>query len=168
MSSPELPLLNTSLLPCSKPTFKILQNLAPSYLCHIYTRSRTLRSSSAIQLFAPSANLTTMGSRAFSQSAPRLWNSLPPDLYTSDTVSNFNPAWKCTYSEWHTLSHTNYIITFLSKCAKLQNFHINITWFTLFDILLLCYICHVKCPLNKVHYYYHYHYYYQSIINTSN
>lgn len=30
---------------------------------------------------------------------------------TSDTASNFNPAWKRTYSEWHTLSHTNYIIT---------------------------------------------------------
>ena len=69
-----------------------LHNLAPSYLAeliHIHTPSRTLRSSSTIQLFTPSANLTTMGSRAFSQSAPSLWNSLPPDIRTSDTVSTF-------------------------------------------------------------------------------
>ena len=78
-------------------TFKILHNLAPSYLSeliHIYTPSRTLRSSSTNQLFAPSANLTTMGSRAFSRSAPRLWNSLPPDIRTSDSVSTFKSRLK--------------------------------------------------------------------------
>ncbi|CAK6974641.1 uncharacterized protein LOC117442044 isoform X1 [Scomber scombrus] len=78
-------------------TCKILHNLAPSYLSeliHIYTPSRTLRSSSANQLFAPSANLTTMGSRAFSRSAPCLWNSLPPDICTSDSVSTFKSRLK--------------------------------------------------------------------------
>ena len=79
------------------PTFKILHNLAPSYLselCHIYTRSRTLRSSSAIQLFALYASLTTMGSIAFSQSASPLWNFLPPDICNSNTVSNFKSRLK--------------------------------------------------------------------------
>ena len=44
-------------------TFKILHNLAPSYLdelIYIHTPSRTLRSSSTIQLFTPSTNQTTM------------------------------------------------------------------------------------------------------------
>uniref|UniRef100_A0A671V9K1 Reverse transcriptase domain-containing protein n=1 Tax=Sparus aurata TaxID=8175 RepID=A0A671V9K1_SPAAU len=78
-------------------TFKILHNLAPSYLAeliHAHTPSRTLRSSSTIQLFTPSANLTTMGSRAFSRSAPSLWNSLPLDIRTSDTVSTFKSRLK--------------------------------------------------------------------------
>ena len=78
-------------------TFKILHNLAPSYLAeliHTHTPSRTLRSSSTIQLFTPSANLTTMGSRAFSRSAPSLWNSLPLPIRTSDTVSTFKSRLK--------------------------------------------------------------------------
>ena len=109
VSSPELPLLNTSLQPYSNSTgslsnpalisrfillltFKILHNLAPPYLAeliHTHTPSCTLWSSSTIQLFTTSANLITMGSWAFSRSAPSLWNSLPTDIRTSDTVSTF-------------------------------------------------------------------------------
>ena len=78
-------------------TFKILHNLAPSYLpqlIHVHTPFRLLRSSSTIQLFIPSANLTTMGSRALSRSAPSLWISLPQDICTSDTVSTFKSRLK--------------------------------------------------------------------------
>ena len=61
-------------------TFKALDNLALSYLSELlqpYTPSPTLRSSSSPLLSTPSACLSTMGLRAFSRSAPRLWNSLP-------------------------------------------------------------------------------------------
>lgn len=58
-------------------------------LIHIHTLYHTLQSSSTIQLFAPSANLITMGSRAFSRSAPSLCDSLPLDIHTFDTVSTF-------------------------------------------------------------------------------
>ena len=78
-------------------TLKILHNLAPSYLTeliHSHTPSCTLWSSPTIQLFVPSVNLTTMGSRALSWSAPSLWNSLPPDICTSDTVSTFKSRLK--------------------------------------------------------------------------
>ncbi|KAK3509535.1 hypothetical protein QTP70_001183 [Hemibagrus guttatus] len=40
-------------------------------------------SSFANQLTTPSARLSTMGLRAFSRSAPRLWNSLPADIRNS-------------------------------------------------------------------------------------
>uniref|UniRef100_A0A3P9J104 Reverse transcriptase domain-containing protein n=1 Tax=Oryzias latipes TaxID=8090 RepID=A0A3P9J104_ORYLA len=64
-------------------TFKALHNLAPPYisdLLHISIPSRSLRSTSSLQLHVPPARLATMGGRAFSRSAPQLWNSLPPDL----------------------------------------------------------------------------------------
>ena len=77
----------------SRSDFKILLlifMIVSSELCHIYTPSRILRSSSAIQLFALSAILT----RAFSWSAFRLWSSLPPDIRTSDTVPTFRSRLK--------------------------------------------------------------------------
>ncbi|KAK0141394.1 hypothetical protein N1851_021597 [Merluccius polli] len=64
-------------------TFKAIHNLAPPYLSdllHTATSTHSLRSSSSIHLTVPSARLTTMGSRAFSRSAPKLWNSLPSDI----------------------------------------------------------------------------------------
>ena len=61
-------------------SFKALHNLAPPYLSELlqpYTPSPTLRSSSSSSLLStPSARLSTMWLRAFSRSAPRLWNSL--------------------------------------------------------------------------------------------
>uniref|UniRef100_A0A671XW58 Reverse transcriptase domain-containing protein n=1 Tax=Sparus aurata TaxID=8175 RepID=A0A671XW58_SPAAU len=60
-------------------TYKALHHLAPTYLCnllHEYSLSRTLRSTSAGLLTIPTPRLSTMGARAFSCSAPRLWNSL--------------------------------------------------------------------------------------------
>ena len=87
-------------------TLKILHNLGPSYfaeLIHIHPPSRTVRSSSTIQLFTPSASLTTMGSGAFSRSAPSLWNSLPPDIHTSDTVSTFKSRLK---THWYRVAYS--------------------------------------------------------------
>uniref|UniRef100_A0A3P9LRF3 Reverse transcriptase domain-containing protein n=1 Tax=Oryzias latipes TaxID=8090 RepID=A0A3P9LRF3_ORYLA len=78
-------------------TFKAFHNLAPPYfsdLLHISIPARSLRSSSSIQFSVPSARLVTMGSRAFSCSAPRLWNSLPPDLCNTDTLSRFKSKLK--------------------------------------------------------------------------
>ncbi|KAK0151427.1 hypothetical protein N1851_007280 [Merluccius polli] len=78
-------------------TFKAIHNLAPSYLSdllHVATPSRTLRSSASIHLTVPSARLNTMGSRAFSRSAPRLWNSLPPQLRNMDSLHLFKSTLK--------------------------------------------------------------------------
>lgn len=73
-------------------TFKVLHNLAPSYLfdlLHIATPVRTLRSSSSIHFTIPPVRLATMGSRAFSRAAPWLWNSLPADLRNIDSLPHF-------------------------------------------------------------------------------
>ncbi|KAI3360888.1 hypothetical protein L3Q82_012901, partial [Scortum barcoo] len=73
-------------------TYKSIHNLAPSYLSdllHVVTPSRCLRSSSSIHLTVPPARLSTMGSRAFSCSAPQLWNTLPPDLRNTDSLPTF-------------------------------------------------------------------------------
>ena len=78
-------------------TFKAIHNLAPPYLSdllHTATSTRSLRSSSSIHLTVPSARLTTMGSRAFSRSAPKLWNSLPPDIRNIDSFPQFKSSLK--------------------------------------------------------------------------
>uniref|UniRef100_A0A8C5BDZ8 Reverse transcriptase domain-containing protein n=1 Tax=Gadus morhua TaxID=8049 RepID=A0A8C5BDZ8_GADMO len=78
-------------------TYKALHNLAPSYLCDLlqeYTPSRSLRSTSAGLLCIPTSRLTSMGARSFSCSAPRLWNSLPPHIKQSDTISTFKSQLK--------------------------------------------------------------------------
>uniref|UniRef100_A0A3B3I210 Reverse transcriptase domain-containing protein n=1 Tax=Oryzias latipes TaxID=8090 RepID=A0A3B3I210_ORYLA len=78
-------------------TFKALHSLALSYLSnllHINTPSRSLRSSSSLQLSVPPARMVTMGSRAFSRSAPQLWNSLPPHLRNTDSFLIFKSSLK--------------------------------------------------------------------------
>ncbi|KAF7644839.1 hypothetical protein LDENG_00214900, partial [Lucifuga dentata] len=60
-----------------------------SELLHPYTPSRSLRSSSAVLLSVPSFRLSTMGARAFSCSAPRLWNSLPLHIRQLDSITQF-------------------------------------------------------------------------------
>ena len=78
-------------------TFKAIHNLAPSYvkdLLQIYSPSRSLRSSNAGLLVQPDILLNTMGARAFSYAAPKLWNSLPSFIHTQDSVSQFKSALK--------------------------------------------------------------------------
>uniref|UniRef100_A0A8C6P6J6 Reverse transcriptase domain-containing protein n=1 Tax=Nothobranchius furzeri TaxID=105023 RepID=A0A8C6P6J6_NOTFU len=73
-------------------TFKSIHSMAPLYLCNlltIATTSRSLRSSSALHLVQPRARLTTMGSRAFGCSVPRLWNSLPSAVRNTDSFPLF-------------------------------------------------------------------------------
>ncbi|KAF7655728.1 hypothetical protein LDENG_00051610, partial [Lucifuga dentata] len=71
-------------------TFKALHNLAPPYLSellHPYTPFRSLRSSSAVLPSVPPFRLSSMGARAFSCSAPRLWNSLPLHIHQLDSIT---------------------------------------------------------------------------------
>ncbi|XP_061587561.1 uncharacterized protein LOC133452331 isoform X1 [Cololabis saira] len=78
-------------------THKALHNLAPTYLCDLlkeYTPSRTLRSTSAGLLFTPTSHLSSMGARAFSCTAPRLWNSLPPHIRQIDSITTFKTQLK--------------------------------------------------------------------------
>ena len=108
-------------------TYKALHHLAPTYLCkllHEYTPSRTLRSTSAGLLTIPTPHLSTMGARAFSCSAPRLWNSLLP-THKTDSNSNSKP----TYLNWHTHSDWSLCTTlFFSFLFFSFSFYVNVSF----------------------------------------
>ena len=73
-------------------TFKALHQQSPTYIQDLITRylpSRSLRSSSTLSLNPVSFNLKTYGSRAFSVSAPELWNKLPDDIRSCENLSLF-------------------------------------------------------------------------------
>ena len=78
-------------------TYKILHDLSPSYLSsllQIRYPVRTLRSSSRSLLSVPSVMTKTYGQRAFSYSAPYLWNSLPESVKRSPSLPSFKIALK--------------------------------------------------------------------------
>lgn len=78
-------------------TYKALHNLAPSYIYDLlsgYVPTRFLRSSSTGLLVTPKFRLSTMGARAFSCAAPRLWNALPSHIRQADTVNSLKKLLK--------------------------------------------------------------------------
>ena len=78
--------------------FRFFDNSLPAYLSRslsLYEPSRTLRSSSESRLFAiPITSLKSTEARAFSSSAPKVWNSLPADLRNLQTLSLFKSRLK--------------------------------------------------------------------------
>jgi hypothetical protein len=72
-------------------TFKTLHSEQPSYLRDLLveaTPSRSLRSNKGLLLSVPRVKTKT-GKRAFSSSAPTLWNSLPVNLRSATSVAIF-------------------------------------------------------------------------------
>ena len=78
--------------------FRFFDNSLPAYLsCALSLRepTRTLRSSSEMRLLVtPITSLKSTEVRAFSSSAPKVWNSLPSDLRTLQTLSLFKSRLK--------------------------------------------------------------------------
>lgn len=73
-------------------TFKVLNNLSPSYirdLLQTYKPSRSLRSSTMNLLVIPRSRLKFYGDRAFSVCAPKLWNHLPENVKCSPNLTSF-------------------------------------------------------------------------------
>ena len=78
-------------------TYKIVNGLAPSYLCELLiprNLPRELRSSSTCNFKIPQARTTSYGDRAFSIAAPQLWNDLPPEIREAPTLSSFKSKLK--------------------------------------------------------------------------
>ncbi len=78
-------------------TYKALHGLAPQYLSELlipYTPTRDLRSSETGVLTVPLTRLRSMGDRAFSSLAPKLWNSLPIEIRQAKTLSTFKSRLK--------------------------------------------------------------------------
>ena len=76
-------------------TFKIIHGLCPAYLSPLlqqYCPQRNLRSSSKLLFTVPIVNSVTYGERAFSFSAPKLWNTLPNSVKNAPSLSTFKGA----------------------------------------------------------------------------
>ena len=73
--------------------FKLVTGSAPVYLSkllHVYTPSRTFRSSSDTRLFAINRYKRTQhGFRSFAHYGPHTWNDWPYDIKHRDTLSSF-------------------------------------------------------------------------------
>ena len=68
--------------------------MAPDYLCKLIRQRKStgysLRSSKKVMLEVPSGKiLPTLGGRAFCYAAPKLWNNLPSEIFSLDSLSNF-------------------------------------------------------------------------------
>ena len=73
-------------------TYKVLHDRAPIYiqeLLQLYTPSRNLRSSNRNILVKHYFNLNSYGKRAFSVAAPELWNNLPEDIKSANSIDDF-------------------------------------------------------------------------------
>ena len=72
-------------------TYKCLNGMAPLYLRDLLTLkpSRGLRSDNQQLLVVPKSNMVTYGDRAYSVAGPKLWNSLPPQIRMSPSLSCF-------------------------------------------------------------------------------
>ena len=78
-------------------THHCIYNNAPQYLKDLnipHTSTRNLRSQSTNLLYQPRSRLRTMGDRAFSIAAPRIWNSLPEHLRKPQSVDTFKKELK--------------------------------------------------------------------------
>ena len=73
-------------------TDKVLHDRTPIYiqeLLQLHTPSRNLRSSNRNLLVKPYFNLNSYGKRAFSVAAPDLWNNLPEDIKSVNSIDDF-------------------------------------------------------------------------------
>jgi len=75
-------------------TYKVLHDTATRYLGPLdrvadLRGRRELRSASSSCLVVPMFRLSTVGSRTFNVSGPRIWNGLPEDVVLAPTFSSF-------------------------------------------------------------------------------
>ena len=81
-------------------TYACVNDIAPVYLKEViplYKPSRSLRSDSVLRLCLPSVedtNKTKYGFKAFKNSAPKLWNTLPLSIRKSNNISIFKKKLK--------------------------------------------------------------------------
>ena len=75
-------------------TYKVLHGSAPRYLGPFdrvadLPGRRSLRSAGTNRLVVPAYKLSTVGSRAFPVAGPHIWNDLPEEVTSSQTLSTF-------------------------------------------------------------------------------
>ena len=80
--------------------YKAVHNAAPEYICDLIESKQSkysLRSVNGINLRERRSHLKICGVRAFSVCAPKLWNSLPSEVRTSETIYLFKKRLKTHY-----------------------------------------------------------------------
>ena len=108
--------------------FKVPQGSAPNYLIDLISvlppsRCDLRRNNKGILLSTPKRfTKVTMGDRSFMAAAPRLWNSLPIEIRTACTASDFKQKLKTFYSARHYVST---IILYLHFYSFLGNYFSN-------------------------------------------
>ena len=78
-------------------TYRSINGLGPLYISELLMvkkYSRSLRSSSEINLVVPNCRLKSYGDNAFAVAAPKLWNTLPSHIKSSETVAIFKSRLK--------------------------------------------------------------------------
>ena len=101
-------------------TYKVLHGSAPQYLGPLVPVAdqpdrRKLRSWWHNRLMVPSVRRSTVGDRAFTVAGPRVWNTLPEEITTSQTLSTFRQQLRPK-----TWLFRNHIRTLLRQ-AEMQN-----------------------------------------------
>jgi len=78
-------------------TYKALHGSAPRYLGPLVPVAdlpgrRALHSAGTSRLSVPSVRLSTVGSRAFPVAIPQIWNALPQEMTSAQSLSLFRPS----------------------------------------------------------------------------
>ena len=82
--------------------YKAVHNAAPECICNLIESKQSkysLRFVNGINLRERRSHLKNCGDRAFSECAPKFWNSLPSEVRTSETVYLFKKRLKTHYSK---------------------------------------------------------------------
>jgi len=87
--------------------FKTIHDMAPIYLRELITQhtpSRSLRSSDQHLLKVPFTSSSLVQSRSFSVAGPRMWNTLPSDIRTVQSLCQFKSKLKTyLFTEYYNL-----------------------------------------------------------------
>ena len=88
-------------------TFKSLHNLGPEYIKELITQhipTRDLRSADQKLLVTPKSRTKNYGDRSFTVAAAKLWNSLPLNIRSTDTLGHFKSLLKTHLFQQHYFS----------------------------------------------------------------
>ena len=128
--------------------FSAINGSGPAYLSellHLYTPSRTLRSSSDTRMLEiQQYKRKTHGFHTFSCFGPHIWNSLPQDLDTAQPRHLLKPKWKPSSS------HSIPILTNISTQFLLQSVYV---------CVYVCVCVCVRACVFVVYFYYYYFYF---------
>ena len=103
--------------------FSAISGSGPAYLSellHVYTLSRTLRSSSDTRMLEiQQYKRQTRGFRTFTCFGPHIWNSLPQDLRHCSTLSSFKAKLKTFlfFQYFHPNISTQFLLQSLCVCV---------------------------------------------------